>query len=311
MGFNLYNQDKKSILPTRVRPPHLDAPENYIPSEGLINAVNVALTLQQPLLLTGEPGTGKTKLADHIAYIFDLGNPLVFNAKTTSNVKDLFYKYDALGHFQFSQTSKVQLKPDEIENAYIKYEALGVAIKSENTKVVLIDEIDKAPRDFPNDILAELENLTFNVPEINKSYAAPKDQLPIIIMTSNSEKNLPDAFLRRVTFYHIPFPTTEQLLNILQLKFNGYKRNELLVLVEYFNWLRTEHKFSLQKKPATAELIYWTQLLKELNFNVFKLKDLNTLTATEKKQLMFSFSVLAKTKEDLALLNHQIIVETE
>ena len=213
----------------------LNDPQLYIPSAGLVDAVNVALTLGQPLLLTGDPGTGKTELAWHIAYQFQLGGeldeatkemvykPLVFTAQTTSIANDLFYKYDAVGHFQYNQNNKIPLPIEEIESNYIHYNALGEAIRRQERRVVLIDEIDKAPRDLPNDILFAIEKLSFKVPELkNKEYKTHKALRPIILLTSNSEKNLPDAFLRRVVYYHIPPPTQAELLEILRLKTDDF-----------------------------------------------------------------------------------------
>ncbi len=168
MAFELYTKSsRKEFTPTPANP-KINDPSLYVPSDDLVNAVNVALALAQPLLLTGEPGTGKTRLADHISWIFQLEKPLVFNAQTTSSVRDLFYRYDALGHFQYSQTSKEVLTDDEVEARFIKYQALGQAIRDNRQFVVLIDEIDKAPRDLPYDIFAALENLALSVPEVKR-----------------------------------------------------------------------------------------------------------------------------------------------
>ncbi|MEM6316950.1 MAG: MoxR family ATPase [Bacteroidota bacterium] len=300
MSFNLYSKSTRRDFPTIQRNIAINDPNLYLPSQGLIDAVNVALTLGQPLLLTGEPGTGKTRLAHHIAWIFKLGKPLVFNAQTSSTVKDVFYKYDAIGHFQYSQTSAKVLSPEEVEQRFITYQGLGKAIKENKQFVVLMDEIDKAPRDLPNDILAALEDLTFSVTEIGKTYQASDSNKPIIVMTSNSEKNLPDAFLRRVVFYHIPFPDARQLLAILKGKISGLSKTNLSALVQHFEQIRA--KDDLVKKPATAELIHWAVLLQKLGFDTNKLANMSKLSPTEKGQLEMSYSVLAKTREDLKLL---------
>jgi MoxR-like ATPase len=302
MSFKKYTTSGQNKLPTFQRNSRLFEPSLYRPSEELADAVNVALTLGQPLLLTGAPGTGKTQLAHHVAWHFDLGEPLIFDAQTTSAKRDLFYRYDALAHFQHSQTSKEALTPEQVEKRFIHYEALGKAITEKKPAVVLIDEIDKAPRDLPNDVLAALENLRFDVPEVGKTYQATSDQQLIIIMTSNSEKNLPEAFLRRVTYYDIPFPNTETLLGILQAKTDGYSAEELQPIIAHFNGIRKGRRVKLKKDPATAELLYWTMLLRKLDFPVAKLADTSTLTADELKQLHTSYSVLAKTREDLAAL---------
>jgi len=304
MSFNLYTKSTQRDLPTIKQDTSLNQPSNYLPSQGLMDAVNVALNLGLPLLLTGEPGTGKTRLAHHIAWIFKLGQPLIFNAQTSSTVKDIFYKYDALGHFQFSQTSKEVLTPKDIEARFVTYHSLGKAIKDNKRYVVLIDEIDKAPRDLPNDILAALEDLEFTVSEVGKSYKAAEENKPIIIMTSNSEKNLPDAFLRRVAFYHIPFPNGSQLLEILKTKTSGLSTTNLQALIEHFEYIRAN--VELRKKPATAELIHWALLLQKLDFDTNKLKNINQLNEKERNQLMVSYAVLAKTKEDMASLKETV-----
>lgn len=300
-----YKASGKSQLPQIPENKKMHDPELYIPSYGLQNAVNVALTLGMPLLLTGEPGTGKTELADHIAWQFDLndGKPLCFNAQTTSTAKDLFYRYDALGHFQFSQTQKQQLTSDEIESKFIHYQALGNAIRFNRRVVVLLDEIDKAPRDLPNDVLAALETLQFDVPEIGKTYKAQPENKPIIILTSNSEKNLPDAFLRRVVYFNIPFPDAESLLRIIASKTEGYSGEALNALITHFTNIRQAR---LRKAPATAELIQWAALLQRIGFPAEKLEHPNSMPLHEKDALRLSYSVLAKTKEDLFILSERV-----
>lgn len=318
MEFKLYKKTKTPLqLPDFQVNDKLEDPKLYIPSKGLQNAVNVALALGQPLLITGEPGTGKTRLADHVAWAFNLGKPIVFNSQTTSTAKDLFYKYDALGHFQFSQTQKGLLTPEEIEKDFITYQGLGKAIKEQKRCVVLIDEIDKAPRDLPNDILAALERLSFKVPEVGKDtvYTVDKSKTPIIIMTSNSEKNLPEAFLRRVSYFHIPFPKGPMLLDILRVKTDAILDGDLDAAVTHFESIRKARKVRLKKNPATAELIYWVLLLQKLKFDISKLKDIqlmdmDDLSKEEKENLELSYSVLAKNKEDLAGLK-KLILEQE
>ena len=306
MSFQLYGASGRGTLPDFQLNSKLNDPSLYRPSKGLINAVNVALALGQPLLLTGEPGTGKTQLAFHIAWFFQLGKPLIFNAQTTSTASDLFYKYDTLGHFQFSQNSKETLTLDEVERRFIHYRGLGAAIHAESRQVVLIDEIDKAPRDLPNDVLAAVEDLEFSVPEVDKKYKTTAQNRPIIIITSNSEKNLPDAFLRRVVYYHIPFPDEEMLLNILSSKIEGYEAGQLNAIVEHFQKIRSDRNLKLKKQPATAELIFWTMLLQQLGFDPAKLQDVRQLGEKDKDKLLTSYSVLAKTREDLVTMEQSI-----
>ena len=302
-NFNLYTGTAQADLPFLEANANLHKKELYEPSPGLRAAVNVALALAQPLLLTGEPGTGKTELAHHLAYFFKLGEPLVFNAQTTSVVRDLFYRYDALAHFQFAQTQKEPLTNELVEQKFIRYEALGEAIRGGARRVVLIDEIDKAPRDLPNDVLARIEGLAFDVPEIDRKCPKPApEHRPLIVITSNSEKNLPDAFLRRVVFYHIPFPDAAALLRIVSKKVEGYGEAELKKIIAHFEAIRDEKQVRLRKKPATAELLQWAFLLKKIGFPAEKLADLDALSEAERANLLLSYTVLAKSKEDIKAL---------
>ena len=301
MSFKIYGKSGQAALPDFQNNPKLNDPALYIPSDALIDAVNVALSLGQPLLLTGEPGTGKTQLAYHIAHYFGLGSPLVFTAQTSSTAMDLFYKYDALGHFQYNQNSKDPLSIEALEDRFIRYNALGEAIRTQKRAVVLIDEIDKAPRDLPNDVLFAIEKLKFRVPELDKSYESIPNLRPIIILTSNSEKNLPDAFLRRVIYYHIPFPSAEDLLKILNSKTTGIPEADMAKAIAHFGEIRD---MKLKKSPATAELIFWVLLLQNIGFPMSKIG--GTLSDAEKEMLRMSYSVLAKNKEDLMSLKDNL-----
>lgn len=274
----------------------MSAPGGYYASPALRDAVNVAIALGQPLLLTGEPGTGKTQLAFSLAYELGVGVPYIFNTKTTSIAKDLFYRYDSLAHFR-----DVQLKDRSLVDIrqYISHEALGKAILESKDKrtVVLIDEIDKAPRDLPNDVLNEFENMEFEIKETGEKFTANKANRPILILTSNSEKNLPDAFLRRCIYYHIPFPDRETLMEIIRRRLtlsDTFVSTMLEDAVNHFMQIRTAR--GLRKPPATSELLAWIHILDENKIN------LNANIPEEIHKLAMSYSVLAKNKEDLAKL---------
>ena len=275
-------------------------PQYYQPGEDLLDAVDVALRLGQPLLLTGEAGSGKTQLAHSVAW--ELGLELfVFQTKSTSTYMDLFYRYDHLRHFQ-----DIQLKKEKPAEQYIEYGPLGRAIRVAKQKalrsVVLIDEIDKAPRDLPNDILNEIERMFFEVKETEESYDAARLYRPILILTSNQEKDLPDAFRRRCVFFHIRFPE-DRLESIVRnrLPDDALPADSALKnAIEHFLSIR---KLGLEKNPSTAELLGWIALLSKMGLNV---KDAKSLTAEEKDALLSSYSVLAKSDEDLKRLRTEL-----
>lgn len=258
------------------------APENYQADAGLVDAVNVALVLGQPLLLTGEPGTGKTQLAYALAWELGLEPVLKYETKSTSVATDLFYSYDVLRRFQHAQ-SGIDLGSSL---PYITFNALGTAILRTRPRpavehllpadaehagprrsVVLIDEIDKAPRDFPNDLLNELDQLYFRVPEVDdRRVQADPDHRPIILLTSNSEKDLPDAFLRRCIFFNIPFPGRDEMRRIVEARIglSVHPHDGFLgAALDLFYQLRDPQN-ALRKRPATAELLDWVGTLVSL-----------------------------------------------
>lgn len=296
-------------------------PDDYVPDPGLVNAAEVAFALRQPLLIMGEPGTGKTRFAYKLAHELAKQNkpgglvfankPELFYTKTNAQARDLFYTYDALAQFQQANIRR-ESGDKTMETAdFIELQALGKAIamtdpmavehaklraklgSTAQSTVVLIDEIDKAPRDFPNDILNEIENQQFFIRELDNLPVTRNEQQHIfMIMTSNSEKNLPDAFLRRCVFYHIPFPEPDKLLEIAKTqlgKANAFTDEFLKMLIARFGEVR---KKAVRKPPATAELLAWLRIL-----GVQNITDLET--ADKQQRLRDNLSILVKTKEDL------------
>lgn len=271
-------------------------PWQYIPDPGLVDAANVALMLGKPLLLTGEPGCGKTVFASSLAWELKFPPPLKFETKSDSLARDLFYNFDTLGMFQAAYLPRPvggAVNPAD----YLSYNALGESIlrsapleidhplkkawphEQGQGTVVLIDEVDKAPRDFPNDLLNELERMFFKVPQLNQpdrtcKVQAPEDQRPVVVLTSNAEKQLPPAFLRRCVYYHLPFPNFDEdnrLARIVSRRVGRYRgrfapdqtsiESDAALLrqgLEVFFTLREER---LSKKPSTGELIDWLGIM--------------------------------------------------
>lgn len=294
----------------RISLAQMNDPKSYRASGELATAVQVAILLGQPLLLTGAPGTGKTQLAHSVAWELGLGErALTFITKSTSTSRDLFYTYDTLGRFQANYSEEASKDP----RAYIRYSALGEAILRANPRkryahllpedfdhpgdptqsVVLIDEIDKAPRDFPNDLLNEIEAMSFRIPELrNEEVSAPYTMRPIVIITSNSEKNLPDAFLRRCVYHHIPPPEKAELREIVALRIDGLDAggDGLDEAIGHFLKLRADDS-GLDKKPATAELIAWLAALRHRGVDFGRVLNKADVKAT--------LGVLVKQKDDL------------
>ena len=226
---------------------------DYVTSEPLRNAVNVSISLGRPLLIRGEPGTGKTLLAHSIAR--GLGKKLViWNIKSTSKAQEGLYVYDTVQRLNDSRFGDRDIS--DIKQ-YIKLGKLGQAFTAPERVVVLIDEIDKADIEFPNDLLNELDEMVFYIPETNETITAI--HRPIAVITSNAEKELPDAFLRRCIFHYIEFPDPEMMEEIIRVHFPDIKNSLLREALKAFYSLREIDEF--RKKPSTSELIDWIRAL--------------------------------------------------
>lgn len=243
---------------------NFDSTAEYIATSDLSIAVNAAITLEKPLLIKGEPGTGKTELARQVAS--SLSVPIIeWNIKSTTRAQQGLYEYDAVSRLRDSQLGNADI--DNVTN-YIKKGKLWEAFIADSKVVLLIDEIDKADIEFPNDLLHELDKMEFHVYETGQQVTAK--QRPIIIITSNNEKELPDAFLRRCFFHYIRFPDQSTLEKIVEIHFPNIKKSLLdRALTQFFEIRETP---GLKKKPSTSEVLDWLKLLLAEDINPSELR---------------------------------------
>ena len=262
--------------------------DSYIATEDLMVAVNAAVTLERPLLIKGEPGTGKTVLAHEIAA--SLGKPLIeWHIKSTTKAQQGLYEYDAVSRLRDSQLGEERVH--DIAN-YIRRGKLWDAFMAEEQVVLLIDEIDKADIEFPNDLLLELDRMEFFVYETKEVVKAKKR--PIVIITSNNEKELPDAFLRRCFFHYIRFPDEETMERIVHVHHPDLKKDQLREALTAFFEVRGVP--GLKKKPSTSELLDWIKLLviEDIPPEALKLKD-------KKDIIPPLYGALLKNEQDIHL----------
>ena len=244
---------------------------SYIATDDLKVAVNAAVTLRRPLLVKGEPGTGKTVLAHEISKALDA--PLIeWNVKSTTKAQQGLYEYDAVARLRDGQLGDERVH--DISN-YIKKGKLWEAFTSPELPVLLIDEIDKADIEFPNDLLQELDRMSFDVYETHERIEAK--ERPIVVITSNNEKELPDAFLRRCFFHYIKFPDRDTMRDIIEVHYPGIQKNLVTKAMEIFYELREVP--GLKKKPSTSELLDWLKLLLNEDMPLDVLQDSNPNSA--------------------------------
>lgn len=225
----------------------------YVASQELMASVNIAMALKKPLLIKGEPGTGKTMLAQAVAESLNK-KLIIWNIKSTTKAQEGLYTYDTIQRLYDGQFGEEGV--DDIAR-YIKLGKLGEAFEAEEQVVLLIDEIDKADLEFPNDLLWELDQMDFYIHETKRTVKAK--HRPIVIVTSNAEKELPDAFLRRCIFHYIEFPDKDLMEEIIKTHFPNVEENLMKNAMEVFYWIRDIR--DLRKKPSTSELIDWINAL--------------------------------------------------
>jgi MoxR-like ATPase len=262
--------------------------DTYVATEDLMVAVNAAITLERPLLVKGEPGTGKTMLAEEIARALDK-EIIRWHVKSTTSAQQGLYEYDAVARLRDGQ-----LGDDRVKNIanYIERGKLWDAFDAESAPVLLIDEIDKADIEFPNDLLLELDRMEFFVYETKETVRAR--QRPIMIITSNNEKELPDAFLRRCFFHYISFPDADTMAQIVEVHHPGIKKEMLKAALNAFYEVRDVP--GLKKKPSTSELIDWIKLLLAEDIDPDVLR-----TSDKAKAIPPLYGALLKNEQDVHL----------
>ena len=266
---------------------HFSSTDRYIATADLAIAVNAAVTLERPLLVKGEPGTGKTELARQVA--LSLGLPILeWHVKSTTKAQQGLYEYDAVSRLRDSQLGDARV--NDVAN-YIRRGKLWQAFTAEGRVVLLIDEIDKADIEFPNDLLQELDRMEFHVYETGETVTAR--HRPVVIITSNNEKELPDAFLRRCFFHFIRFPDPETMRRIVDVHFPGIKEALLTTALTQFYELRETP--GLKKKPSTSEVLDWLKLLLAEDLSA------EDLRRDGKNALPKLHGALLKTEQDLHL----------
>lgn len=261
--------------------------DSYVASDELMTAVNIAVTLEKPLLIKGEPGTGKTLLAQAVSQALDK-KLIIWSVKSTTKAQDGLYVYDVVQRLYDSQFGGEGV--DDIAK-YIKLGKLGEAFSSSEQTILLIDEIDKADIEFPNDLLWELDQMEFYIPETKETIRAK--HRPIVIITSNAEKELPDAFLRRCIFHYIEFPDKAQMEDIIRVHFP--RLDDLIVrqTLEAFYWVRSLP--DIDKRPSTSELVDWIRALSASGVPLDKIR----------KEIPLSGVLLKKDKDLHILARHK------
>lgn len=274
----------------------------FVPSESMLTAINVAVAIGEPLLITGEPGTGKTQTAYYVAYKLGIEPVIHFQVKSDTSAHDLLYHFDAVRYFhdanlrQSNDGSPLSLEKTNYVEPRAMWQAFTAAAERNTPCVLLIDEIDKAPRDFPNDLLHELDKMEFTVVETGQLVTAPRNLAPIVLITSNSERRLPEAFLRRCVYHHIRFDDmlAKKAIESRLSEYSNLSTDFIAMALDRFLRLRER---SMRKLPSTSELLVWLRVL-------------SLATGTYPPQLEHELNklpfleVLIKDRQDLAELGY-------
>jgi MoxR-like ATPase len=270
--------------------------KHFVPGKQLEIAINTAIAVGEPLLITGEPGTGKTQTAYYVAEKLNIKPVLHFQVKSDSSARDLLYSFDSVRYFHDAYFRQGEL-PDKA--AYVEPKDLWHAIDSSYPRVLLIDEIDKAPRDFPNDLLHELDKMEFTVVETNRLIQlTKKENHPLVFITSNSERRLPDAFLRRCVYHHIRFDKNivRQAVASRREEYENLSEDFIKLALKRFEALRNS---KLRKLPSTSELLVWLQVL------TTTLKTSQELLESEDLSKTPHLGVLLKDQQDIEEISSQ------
>lgn len=303
--FNIMSQSAQHASTALANRPCLNSgfandASRFIANDDLLEVINTSIAVGEPLLLTGEAGTGKTQAAYYVAHKLGLGEVLHYQVKSDSSAQDLLYHFDSIRYFHDAHFADKKLNKAD----YVEERPLWQALKAKQPRVLLIDEIDKAPRDFPNDLLFELDQMAFKVKETGEYLQADTHNRPLVFITSNSERRLPEPFLRRCVFHHISFdrPLLELVVASYADEFDTLSDDFVKLAIDRFFSLRRER---LRKLPATGELLVWLRVM-ALAAGTSESKMRFLLDALKNNQAVPPYlGTLLKDRQDIETIQHR------